>query len=113
LKALIFLISFVAGIGWDQTRTRKKHPCQAFLPCSVEITKIPLWMPPGPENQFRETFLQQHTDETPMLARGDEGGRATVYNAHLAHRFPAVSYELATSLELACCMHDLAAAYTQ
>ena len=35
-----------------------------------------------------------------MLAQGDEGGRAAVRNARLAHRFRAVSYELATSLEL-------------
>jgi len=36
-----------------------------------------------------------------MLARGDEGGRATVQNARLGCRFRALSYELATSLELA------------
>jgi len=32
----------------------------------------------------------------PTLARGDQGGRATV---RLARRFRAASYELATSLE--------------
>jgi len=47
-----------------------------------------------------------------MLARADEGGQATVRNARLACCFQAVSYELVTSLELARCMHDLAAAYT-
>jgi len=36
-----------------------------------------------------------------MLARGDEGARATVRNARLARRSQAVIYELATSLELA------------
>jgi len=48
-----------------------------------------------------------------MLARGDEGGRATVYNARLARRFRAVSHQLATSLELARCMRYSAVAYTQ
>jgi len=48
-----------------------------------------------------------------MLARGDEGGRATVRNACLARCFGPVSYELATSLEPARYMRDLAAAYTQ
>jgi len=47
-----------------------------------------------------------------MLARGDEGGRATVCHACLARRFRAVSYELATSLDLTRCMRGLAAAYT-
>ena len=36
-----------------------------------------------------------------MLARGKEGGQATAHNARLAPRFPGVSYELSTSLELA------------
>ena len=48
-----------------------------------------------------------------MLAWGDEGARATVRNARLARRFRAVLYELATSLELARCMHYLAVVYTQ
>jgi len=48
-----------------------------------------------------------------MLAGGDEGGRATVRNARLARRFGALSYELATSLELARCMRNSATAYTQ
>ena len=34
----------------------------------------------------------------PALARGDEGGRATVGNARLARRFRAASYELAGAL---------------
>ena len=37
-----------------------------------------------------------------MLARSDNGGRATVHNARSARRFRAVSYEHATSLELVC-----------
>jgi len=48
-----------------------------------------------------------------MLARADEGGRTTVRNARLARRFRAVNYELATSLELECFLHCLAAGYTQ
>jgi len=48
-----------------------------------------------------------------MLARADEGGRTTVRNARLARRFRAVSYELATSIELACSLHCLVAGYTQ
>ena len=36
-----------------------------------------------------------------MLSRGDESDQVTVRNARLARRFRAVSYELATSLELA------------
>ena len=42
-----------------------------------------------------------------MLARGEEGGRATVCNARLARCFRAISYELGTSLELARFMRDL------
>jgi len=45
-----------------------------------------------------------------MLARGDEGGRATIHNARLARRFRAPSYELPTSLELARFVRDSAAA---
>jgi len=48
-----------------------------------------------------------------MLARGDEGGRTTIRNVLLARRFRAISCELVTSLELACCMRDSAAVYTQ
>ena len=48
-----------------------------------------------------------------MLARADEGAGAIVRNARLAHRFRVVIYELATSLELARCVRDLSAAYTQ
>jgi len=36
-----------------------------------------------------------------MLARGNEGGRATVRNSRLDRHFRAVTYELATSSELA------------
>jgi len=48
-----------------------------------------------------------------MLAWGNGGGRATVRNACLARRFRAVSYEFATSLELARFVRDSAATYTQ
>ena len=48
-----------------------------------------------------------------MLARGDGGGRATVRNARIPRRFRAVSYEHATSLELARCTRDSAAACTR
>ena len=48
-----------------------------------------------------------------MPAPGGGGGRATDRNARFAGRFGAVSYELATSLEMAHCMRDLAATYTQ
>ena len=36
-----------------------------------------------------------------MLARRDDGGRATVRNARLARRFRAINYESATSLDSA------------
>ena len=42
-----------------------------------------------------------------MLARGDDGGWATVRNARLARRFRALSRELATSLELARCVPSI------
>ena len=48
-----------------------------------------------------------------MLARGYQGGRATVRNARLARRFRAASYELATSLELARFLRNSVAAYTK
>jgi len=48
----------------------------------------------------------------PTLARGDQGGQATVRNARLARRFRAASYELATSLERARYKRNAAAAYT-
>jgi len=48
-----------------------------------------------------------------MLARGDEGGRATDRNARLARLFPVASHELVTSLGLARGTRDSAAAYTQ
>jgi len=48
-----------------------------------------------------------------MRARGDDGGRATVRNTRLARHFQAINYKLATSLELARCMRDSAAAYTK
>jgi len=48
-----------------------------------------------------------------MLARADEGGRATVRNGRLARHFQAISYELATSLGSARCMRDSATAFAQ
>jgi len=48
-----------------------------------------------------------------MLARGGGAGRATVRNARVARRFRAISYELATSLELLRCTRDIATVYTQ
>jgi len=48
-----------------------------------------------------------------MLARADDGGRATIRNGPLARHFRAVSYELATSLGPARCMRDLATAFAQ
>jgi len=48
-----------------------------------------------------------------MLARGGEAGRATVHNARVARRFQAISYELATSLELSRCTRDTATVCTQ
>ena len=49
----------------------------------------------------------------PTLARGDEGGRATLRNARLTRRYRTASYELATSLELARFMRNSAVAYTK
>jgi len=48
-----------------------------------------------------------------MLAWGHEGGQAIVYNARLARRFRAVSYKLATTLELGRWMCDSVTTYTQ
>jgi len=48
-----------------------------------------------------------------MLARADEGGRATARNGRFARHFRAASYELAASLELARCMCDSATACAQ
>jgi len=48
-----------------------------------------------------------------MPARGSEAGRATDRNARFAPRFRAISYKLATSLEMTHCMRELAATYTQ
>jgi len=48
-----------------------------------------------------------------MLARGDEGDRATIRNARLARRFRGVSYELATFLELQRYMRYSAPVHTQ
>ena len=45
-----------------------------------------------------------------MVTWGGEGGRATVRNARLARFFRPVTYELATSLDVARRVHDLAAA---
>jgi len=48
-----------------------------------------------------------------MLARGDEGGEATVRNARLARRFRAVSHEVPTSLGLPRYTHNSTAAHTR
>jgi len=48
-----------------------------------------------------------------MLARGDEGSRATDRSVRLAGLFRAVNYVPATSLELACGSRDSASVYTQ
>jgi len=47
-----------------------------------------------------------------MLARGDEGGLATVCNERLARRLRAVNHELTTSLEPPRFMRDSDVAYT-
>ena len=60
-----------------------------------------------------EALFRATQGRNPLLARGGEGGRATVRNARLAHRFRAVSYELGTSLELSRSTRDSEAAYTQ
>jgi len=65
-----------------------------------------------PKNHFRGPFFTATHGRNTMLARADEGGRTTVRNARLARRFRAVSYKLAISLEVACCMHCSAAAST-
>ena len=65
LAALIFLVQFIMDVGWDLTRTGKEHPNQAFLPCSLKITKMPVRPNPGPKNKNRCLLLEQHTDETP------------------------------------------------
>jgi len=70
-------------------------------------------MPPGPKSHFRGLFFTATHGQNRMLARGGEDGRATVRTARLARRFRAVSYELATSLELARCKSDLSVAHTQ
>jgi len=43
-------------------------------------------------------FFRATQGRNPMLAWGDEGGRATVRNTRLARRFQAGSDEFATSL---------------
>jgi len=43
----------------------ERQPNQAFRPCTLEITNMPLWTPSGTENQLRDSFFKQHTDETP------------------------------------------------
>jgi len=70
-------------------------------------------MPLAPENQVRGPFFRATNGRNPKLARGGEGGRATLRNVRLARRIRAVSYELVTFLELARCMSDSAAAHTQ
>jgi len=57
-----------------------------------------------PRKSLQSPFFTATYGRNPMLARGDEGDRATVRNARLARRFRAVCYELATSLDLARCM---------
>jgi len=86
-----------SGLSAMFTRTCRKFPTDASLPLK------PLQMPLFTATQGRN----------PTLARGDEGGRATVRNAHLAHRFRTASYELASSLELAHFMRNSAVAYTK
>ena len=58
-----------------------------------------------------DAFVYNNARTKPTLARGDEGGRATVRKARLTRRFRAASYELATSLELARFMRNSAVAY--
>jgi len=70
-------------------------------------------MPLVPENQVRGPFFRATHGRNPIVARGGKGGRATVDNPRFAHRFYAVSYELATFLELARCMSGSVAACTQ
>ena len=65
------------------------------------------------EKSVQRPFFRATLGRNPMLARGDDGGRAIARNARLARRFRAVSHELATSLELASCTRDSAAVYTQ
>jgi len=66
-----------------------------------------------PLKPLQSPFFPAIYGRNPTLARGDEGDRATFRNARLARRFQAVSYELATSLELARCMRFSATAHTQ
>ena len=85
VTAPIFLVPFVMGVGWDPTRMRKKHPNQAIRPRSLEITKMPLGPNPGPENQYKGHFLEQHTDETPCWHGAMEVvGLPSVTHAYLA-----------------------------
>jgi len=79
------------------TRNCQKFPTDAFWPSK------PLQM----------SLFTATQERNPTLARGDQGGRATACNAHLARRFRAVSYKLATSLERARFMRNSAAAYTK
>jgi len=76
--------------------------CQKF-PTDASWSSKPLQMP----------FFTTTQGRNPTLARGDEGGRATVRNARLAHRFRAASYDLASCLELARFVRNSAVAYTK
>jgi len=67
----------------------------------------------GPRKTLQRPFFTATRGRNPMLARGDEDGRATIRNARLARRFRAMNYELATSFELARCIRDSTAAYAQ
>jgi len=61
--------------------------CQKF-PTDTSLPLKPLQVP----------FFTATQGRNPALARGDEGGRATVRNARLTRRFRAASYELEGAL---------------
>ena len=69
----MFLVQFVIGVGGDLTRTGKEHPNQAFLPCSLEITKLPLGPNPGPENEYRGPSVVATHERTPCWHGAMEG----------------------------------------
>jgi len=85
-----------SGLRSMLSRNHQNSPTDASWP----------WKP-----RHRPFFTATHR-RNPMLVWADEGGRATIHNTRWARCFRAVSYELATSFELACCMHDVAAAYS-
>ena len=86
-----------SGLSAMFTRNCQKFPTDASWPLK------PLQMPLFTATQGRNL----------TLARGDEGGRATVRNARLTRRFRTASYEPATSLELARFMRNSAVLYTK